>query len=73
MTAAVALCRTFIRLMSKGRLIRTREDDANEAQIVKWLRERYVEYLNGLGKMINLGEVGIHDWLFISRPSINRY
>lgn len=57
-TAAVALCRTFVRLMSSGRMTRKHDDDATEVQIVKWLRERYVEYLGGLGRLILQGEVG---------------
>ena len=47
-TAAVALCRTFCRLMAKGRLRRRKDDDPDAATVVAWLRERYRDYVNAL-------------------------
>ncbi len=42
--AAVALCRTFCRLIVAGNLKRSRESSGDEATIVQWLRDRLLDY-----------------------------
>ncbi|KAI5779314.1 CBF/Mak21 family-domain-containing protein [Geopyxis carbonaria] len=43
-TAAVSLCRTFCRLMAKGKLSKRKGDSEDEVTVVLWLKERYKEY-----------------------------
>jgi len=52
-TAAVSLCRTFCRLMAKGRLLKRKGDDEDEATVVIWLKERYREYVAELCKALD--------------------
>ncbi|TGZ85165.1 CBF-domain-containing protein [Ascodesmis nigricans] len=47
-TSAVALCRTFCRLMSKKRLSKKRTGSAEEVAVSTWLKERYNEYFASL-------------------------
>ena len=43
-TAAVALCRIFCKLMAQGSLTAASDAPENEATIVKWLLQRFQEY-----------------------------
>ncbi|KAF2270665.1 nucleolar complex protein 4 [Lojkania enalia] len=44
--AAVALCRVFSRLLSGGDMVKSKGMLGSEVVIVKWLKDRYKEYLN---------------------------
>ncbi|KAL2352329.1 CBF/Mak21 family-domain-containing protein [Cryomyces antarcticus] len=46
--ACVALCRVFCRLMAAGNMVNSKGMPENEAVIVRWLRERYSEYVETL-------------------------
>lgn len=55
--AAISLCRVFTRLMVSGDMSKKQETTEKEAVVMKWLKERYLEYKNGLYML--LGEEGI--------------
>ncbi|KAI4136830.1 MAG: hypothetical protein LQ341_005423 [Variospora aurantia] len=44
LTAAVALCRVFCRLMAMGNMSKSRQASDNETTIVQWLRTQYESY-----------------------------
>jgi U3 small nucleolar RNA-associated protein 19 len=44
----LSLCRIFSNLMATGHMIKTKATTENEIVIIKWLRERYSEYINVL-------------------------
>ncbi|KAF2186830.1 CBF-domain-containing protein [Zopfia rhizophila CBS 207.26] len=46
--AAVSLCRVFARLISAGDMVKSKGMPESEVVIIKWLKERYREYLNVL-------------------------
>ncbi|KAF2088068.1 nucleolar complex protein-like protein [Saccharata proteae CBS 121410] len=47
-TAAVALCRVFCRLMAAGNMVKSHGLSDQETMIVKWLKERYQESIDVL-------------------------
>ncbi|KAK6532946.1 hypothetical protein TWF281_007116 [Arthrobotrys megalospora] len=53
---AVGLCRTFCRLMSRGQLVRHKDHSPEQLKMVKEAKETYINYLNGLGRMLEGGE-----------------
>lgn len=46
--AFVALCRVFSKLIALGSLSKTRQTPENEAAIVQWLNERYIDFKDTL-------------------------
>lgn len=50
--SAVALCRTFCRLITAGSLTTSREASSNEATIARWLEDRLVDYKSSLHLML---------------------
>jgi U3 small nucleolar RNA-associated protein 19 len=58
-TAGVALCRTFCRLMAKGRLVKRKEDSEEEGLVVAWLKERYREFVAELCRCLDHEEQGV--------------
>ncbi|KAL7268726.1 Maturation and nuclear export of 40S ribosomal subunits interacting protein [Rhizina undulata] len=64
-TSAVSLCRTFCRLMVKGRLTRKKGDDEAEATIVAWLKDRYKDYVQDLCKQLGHEDAGIQSNVLI--------
>lgn len=59
--AAVALCRTFCRLMAKGRLLKRKGNTEDEATTVVWMRERYKECVAQLCASLNNEESGVQN------------
>ncbi|KAF3928130.1 hypothetical protein AA313_de0204324 [Arthrobotrys entomopaga] len=53
---AVGLCRTFCRIMSRGQLTRHKDHSPEELKMVKEGKEAYINYLNGLGSLLEGGE-----------------
>ncbi|KAL8876619.1 MAG: hypothetical protein Q9198_005215 [Flavoplaca austrocitrina] len=51
-TAAVALCRVFCRLLANGSMSQSREMRDNERMIAQWLRAQYESYNNILLEML---------------------
>jgi hypothetical protein len=63
-TAGVSLCRTFCRLMAKGRLVKRKEDSEEEGLVVAWLKERYREFVGELCRCIDHEEAGVQVCFF---------
>jgi len=55
--SAISLCRVFTRLMVSGELTKKPTGSEKEVVLVRWLRERYMEYKAAL--LILLGEEGV--------------
>ncbi|KAL2070852.1 hypothetical protein VTL71DRAFT_13878 [Oculimacula yallundae] len=55
--AAISLCRVFTSLMVSGDMIKKQTTTEKDAVVIKWLKERYSEYKNGL--LLLLGEEGV--------------
>jgi len=55
--AAISLCRVFTRLMVSGEMTKREGTTEKEAVVVKWLRERYLEYKTAI--LAFLGEEDI--------------
>ncbi|KAK2629422.1 hypothetical protein QTJ16_000242 [Diplocarpon rosae] len=55
--AAISLCRVFTRLMVSGDMIKQPDSTDKDAVVIKWLRERYLEYKSGL--LLLLGEESV--------------
>ncbi|EWC45966.1 hypothetical protein DRE_04759 [Drechslerella stenobrocha 248] len=53
---AVGLCRTFCRLMSRGQLVRHKDHSPEQLRMVKEGKEAYINYLGGLGHLLQSGE-----------------
>ncbi|KAG9885832.1 CBF-domain-containing protein, partial [Aureobasidium melanogenum] len=51
-TAAVALCRTFCRLMAAERMVKQKTMDEEEIGQVDWLKTQYKEYGRQLGRLL---------------------
>jgi len=51
-TAAVALCRVFCRLMAQEKMIKMKQMDDEQIQAVDWLKAQYKEYARVLAKML---------------------
>lgn len=60
-TSAVSLCRTFCRLMAKGRMVKRKTNTMSkpEVTIIQWLKERYKDYVKELGKLIGNEESSV--------------
>ncbi|KAF8249977.1 CBF-domain-containing protein [Wilcoxina mikolae CBS 423.85] len=58
---AVSLCRTFCRLMAKGRLLKRKGNTEEETTTVVWLKERYKEYIAELCASLNNDESGVQN------------
>ena len=56
--AAVALCRIFCKLMARGSLSKLQESSSNELVIMQWLRERLLDYEQGLLRMLKSKSIG---------------
>ena len=56
-TAAVALCRVFCRLMAAGNMAKRKSMSENEITIVDWLKARYAEYTRLLLSMVQEPEL----------------
>ncbi|KAI6711649.1 nucleolar complex protein 4 [Diplocarpon mali] len=52
--AAISLCRVFTRLMVSGDMVKKPDSTEKDAVVIKWLKERYLEYKSGL--LLLLGE-----------------
>lgn len=50
--AAISLCRVFTRLMVSGDMSKKQVATEKDAVVVKWLRERYLEYKTGLLELL---------------------
>ncbi|KAI9048094.1 hypothetical protein LZ554_007890 [Drepanopeziza brunnea f. sp. 'monogermtubi'] len=55
--AAVSLCRVFTRLIVSGDMNAKKGASEKDTVVIKWLKERYLEYKSGL--LLLLGEEGI--------------
>jgi U3 small nucleolar RNA-associated protein 19 len=55
--AAISLCRVFIRLIAFGELEKKKDSTDKDLVVIKWLRERYLEYKTALLTLV--GEDGI--------------
>jgi U3 small nucleolar RNA-associated protein 19 len=55
--AAIALCRVFSRLMASGEMTKQPKASEKELVVVAWLKERYLEYKNGLLELLESPEV----------------
>lgn len=55
--AAVSLCRVFTRLMVSGDMALKKGATEKDTVVVKWLKDRYLEYKSGL--LLLLGEEGV--------------
>ncbi|KAG9245957.1 nucleolar complex protein-like protein [Calycina marina] len=55
--AAISLCRVFTRLMVSGEMAKSPKALEKEVILVRWLRERYMEYKSAL--LVLLGEEGV--------------
>ncbi|THV94542.1 nucleolar complex protein [Aureobasidium pullulans] len=51
-TAAVALCRVFCRLMAAERMVKQKTMDEEEIEQVDWLKTQYKEYGRQLGRLL---------------------
>lgn len=51
-TAAVALCRVFCRLMAAEKMIKIKTMDEQEIEQVDWLKAQYKEYAQMLGRLL---------------------
>ncbi|KAG9804763.1 CBF-domain-containing protein, partial [Aureobasidium melanogenum] len=51
-TAAVALCRAFCRLMAAERMVKQKTMDEEEIGQVDWLKTQYKEYGRQLGRLL---------------------
>ncbi|CZT00385.1 probable NOC4 Nucleolar protein, forms a complex with Nop14p that mediates maturation and nuclear export of 40S ribosomal subunits [Rhynchosporium agropyri] len=55
--AAISLCRVFTSLMVSGDMVKKQGTIEKDAVVIKWLKERYLEYKSGLLSL--LGEEGL--------------
>jgi U3 small nucleolar RNA-associated protein 19 len=56
---AVSLCRTFCRLMAKGRMVKRKGDLEDERTVVVWLKNIYKEYHVELCALLNHGDAAV--------------
>jgi U3 small nucleolar RNA-associated protein 19 len=59
LTAAVALCRVYIRLLAAGALRRTSDFSEKDLVVVQWLRGRYAEYKEVLAALLGDDEAAL--------------
>ncbi|KAK0751707.1 CBF/Mak21 family-domain-containing protein [Schizothecium vesticola] len=59
LAAAEALCRSFIRLLAQGNLVKKRDASEKDATVTTWLRERLAEYQAALCSMLHREESAI--------------
>ncbi|KAK1833794.1 CBF/Mak21 family-domain-containing protein [Podospora conica] len=59
LAAAEALCRSFIRLLAQGNLVKKRDASEKDATVTTWLRERLAEYQAALCSMLYREESAI--------------
>lgn len=59
LVAAEALCRSFIRLLAQGNLVKKRDASEKDATVTTWLRERLGEYQAALCSMLHREESAI--------------
>ncbi|KAL3418648.1 hypothetical protein PVAG01_10364 [Phlyctema vagabunda] len=56
--AAVSLCRVFTKLIATGELERKKTSTEKDMIVVRWLKERYTQYKDGLLELLGIEGVG---------------